>query len=87
MFRGRLPILGQPPGHRLSGKGYSLRKRGNNVDYRFLPCSKGAIQSIQFRVKSLDKVQLLYLIPSYSWWIADTGAGLVRLGAALERNL
>jgi len=22
--------------------------------------------------------------PSYSWWIADPGAGLVRLGAALE---
>jgi hypothetical protein len=27
------------------------------------------------------------VIPSYSWWIADPGAGLVRLGAALEQNL
>jgi len=28
-----------------------------------------------------------HIIPPYSWWIADPGAGLLRLDAALERNL
>jgi hypothetical protein len=37
--------------------------------------------------RNINALMMIDINPSYSWWIADPGAGLVRLGAALERNL
>jgi hypothetical protein len=53
----------------------------NVIDW--LPINKASLKAVRN-----TQVKLLFPVyPSYSWWIVDPGAGLVRLGAALERNL